>query len=195
MLLPRQSNKSKKCCFQKKSAALDQRIIRSCPAPIRYDPSQLPFQDESFDCASRCSYIEGIMDKTGLLKPTMRKEHTMRNNMKVFSLLLLLALLMLTAFGCSYFSRPSDEEVIGAIKESSLLNPAEGGVTLQSPFVILERGKKNPDGSWVVKVKLTFTYVMSNGQTSKPMEKTPTFKIYKTGDNAGKTVWKAQVGV
>jgi hypothetical protein len=114
---------------------------------------------------------------------------------KVFSVLLLLILFLLTASGCSYFSRPSDEEVIGAIKESSFLNAAEGGVAMQSPIVILERGKKNPDGSWPVKVKLTFTFVMNNGKTSKPVERTPIFKIYKAGENAGKTVWKAQVGV
>ena len=118
----------------------------------------------------------------------------MKDNVKFISVLLLLGLFILTASGCSYFSRPSDEEVIGAIKESSFLNATEGGVTLQSPIVILERARKNPDGSWPVKVKLTFTFVMNNGQTSKPMERTPIFRIYKAGENVGKTLWKAELG-
>jgi hypothetical protein len=115
--------------------------------------------------------------------------------MKVLSVLLLLILSLSTASGCSHFSRPSDEEVIGAIKESRFLNAAEGGVILQSPIVILERGKKNPGSSWLVKVKHTFTFVMNDGKTSRHVERTPLFKIYKAGENAGETVWKAQVGV
>jgi hypothetical protein len=39
----------------------------------------------------------------------------------------------------------------------------------------------------------TFAFVMNDGKTSKPMERTLVFKIFKTGENAGKTGWKAQV--
>jgi hypothetical protein len=112
--------------------------------------------------------------------------------MKVFSALLLFTLCMLTASGCSYFFRPSDEEVVKAITDTGLFSGGAEKFTLQSPIEILEKGIRNSDGSWPVKVKMTVSFAMADGREVKPMEKTSVFKLYKSKDNSGKTVWTAK---
>jgi hypothetical protein len=104
-----------------------------------------------------------------------------------------LLVLMVYAFsfsGCSRLSGPSDAEVIKAVHESEFFKD----LTLQSPPVVLERGGRNKDGSWPVKVKVVFTYEIKDKQTSAPMQKTLIFNLYKQKDNAGHDVWRAALG-
>ncbi len=104
-----------------------------------------------------------------------------------FVVALFVIALALNATGCSKLFGPSDEEVINAINDSGILKSS--GFTVTPPIVILEKGKEQ-NGYWPVKVKLKLTVTMANGQT-KQMETTPTFKITKSQDSTGKTVWKA----
>lgn len=57
-------------------------------------------------------------------------------------------------------------------------------------IVVLEKGDRNKDGSWPVKVKVVFTYFVNKEQISAPTEKTLTLNMYKAKDSAGKTIWK-----
>jgi hypothetical protein len=57
----------------------------------------------------------------------------------------------------------------------------------------MERGSRNKDGSWPVKVKITYIST-AHGHESDPMEKTPVFRIYQSKNSSGMTIWKAVVG-
>jgi len=106
-----------------------------------------------------------------------------------FAFLLLIA----SAFsfsGCSRLFGPSDEEAIKAINESGVFKD----LVLQSPVVILEKGGRNKDGAWPVKVKVIFTYEIKNKQMSAPMEKMLIFNMRKAKDSAGHTIWNTQLG-
>jgi len=117
----------------------------------------------------------------------------MRNRLMVFSLLLLLSALMVIGTGCSSFSRPSDEDVIKAINDSSILKG--DNFTITSPLVIVERGNsQNTDGSWTYRVKMTMTMTLPNGKISGPRENAPYFRISKEKEGSGKSVWKARLG-
>jgi hypothetical protein len=100
-------------------------------------------------------------------------------------------LFMLAAFilsGCSRLYAPSDVEVIKAINESGALKD----LTVVSPIKILEKSGPKKDGSWYVKVKLTFTYEIKDRKMSPPVEKTPVYVLVKSKDNTGHTVWKVR---
>ena len=114
----------------------------------------------------------------------------MKYGLKVIVLLLLIAVTFQGA-GCANLFGPSDEEVIKAINDSGILN--NSGFTVAAPIEVLEKGKQGKDGSWPVKIKLTLTLKMDNGQTSTRVT-TPLFTIHKSKDSAGKTVWTATVG-
>lgn len=106
-------------------------------------------------------------------------------------------LLIVVAFnfsGCTRLFGPSDPEIIKAINESGVFKGGFGQLTLQSPIVILEKGGRNNDGSWPVKVKVTFTYYVTKEKISAPEEKTVAFKMYKAKDSTGHIVWKAVLG-
>jgi hypothetical protein len=109
-------------------------------------------------------------------------------------MLSLLIVLVVNVLGCSRISGPSDEEVIKAINDSGLFSGGVEKFTLKSPIVILEKGRRNSDGSWLVKVKMTFTYTMVDGHESKLMDREPVFRLSKSKDSSGKTVWKALLG-
>ena len=111
----------------------------------------------------------------------------------VFSVFVLAAALASQITGCSIFSGPSDEEVIKAVSASPVFSGTNKGFTLQSPILLVEKGWQAKDGSWPVKVKLTFTF-MRNGQTSAPTETTARFKIFRSKDNTGKVYWRAELG-
>ena len=113
----------------------------------------------------------------------------MKSGMK-FVVVFLLFALVLNGAGCSRFFGPSDAEILKAIDDSGLLKG--GGFTVTAPVVILEKGKKDANGVWPVKVKLSLSVAMANGQT-KQMETTPTFKIFKAKDSQGKSIWKASL--
>lgn len=127
----------------------------------------------------------------------------MKNGITVLSATLLLGMLLCIMPGCSGDSAPSnsassdsaptDEEVLKAINNSGLFTGGVEKFILKSPIEVVERGGRNSDGSWPAKVKITFIST-AHGQGSPPMEKTPVFRIYKSKNSAGMTVWKAVVG-
>jgi hypothetical protein len=116
----------------------------------------------------------------------------MKSTVKYISLFLLLMVYAFSFSGCSKAVGPSDEEVIKAVNESGLFTGGSGGLTLLPPIVVLEKGGRNKNGSWPVKVKVVFTYYAKKEQISAPMEKTLSFNMYKAKDNTGKTIWKAE---
>ncbi len=113
----------------------------------------------------------------------------MKGTLKIISLLLIAAIFQVA--GCTNLFGPSNEEVIKAINDSGLLK--DGGFTITAPLKIVEKGKRAQDGSWPVKVKVTMNMVMPNGQTATRVT-TPIFRIHKSKDSAGNTVWTATAG-
>ena len=109
---------------------------------------------------------------------------------KVFGVLLLLVL-TINGAACSRLFGPSDKDAIQAINDSGLVKSQS--FTLTAPIEIVKKGAKGPDGSWPVTVKLTLDTKMINGET-KQLVTTPTFRIFKTKDASGKTVWTARLG-
>jgi hypothetical protein len=118
----------------------------------------------------------------------------MKSKVKYFSVFLLVMLYTFSFSGCSKLFGPSDEEVIKAINESGYFTGGFGGLTLQPPIVVLEKGSRDKNGFWPVKVKAKFTYFVSKEQTSAPVEKTFIFNMHKAKDNAGNSVWRAALG-
>ncbi len=117
-----------------------------------------------------------------------------RRDVRYGTKIILLALLVAVTFqitGCTSLTGPSDEEAIKAINDSGILK--SGGFTVTSPIVVLEKGSRTKEGTWPVKVKLTMTMVLPNGQKATK-EITPVFNIHKSKDSTGKTVWTATVG-
>jgi hypothetical protein len=115
----------------------------------------------------------------------------MRRKTAVYTFLFLVLALALNGIGCSMLSQPSDAAVLKAIDDSGLLK--RGSFTVTSPLVITERLKRNKDGSWPVRVKMTISMTMLDGKTAE-RENTATFRIFKAADRAGRTVWKARLG-
>lgn len=107
-----------------------------------------------------------------------------------FIVVFLLFALVLGGAGCSRFFGPSDAEILKAIDDSGLLKGE--GFKITAPVIILEKGKKDANGVWPVKVKLSISTPMLNGQT-RQIETTPTFKIFKAKDAQGKSIWKASL--
>jgi hypothetical protein len=118
----------------------------------------------------------------------------MKNKVPFYVVFLLLMVVALNLSGCSKLFGPSDQDVIKAVNESEFFKGGVDGQTLQLPIVILEKGDRNTDGSWPVKVKVTFTYYENKGQISAPVNKTLVFKMYKDKDSTGQTIWKAKLG-
>ncbi len=116
----------------------------------------------------------------------------MRGGVAVVCLFFLLTALTVSTVGCSKFSRPSDAEVLKAIDDSGLLKSQS--FTITSPLEIVERGNQNKDGSWPVRVKMTITMKLPNGTISEPKENLTYFRIFKTKDSAGHSIWKAVLG-
>jgi hypothetical protein len=116
----------------------------------------------------------------------------MKTRMKVIAVFLLTIMLVLSAGGCFKLFGPSDEEVVKAIIDTGLFSGGTEKFTLKSPIVIIEKGNRNSDGSWPVTVKMTVSFTMAAGREIEPMEKTSVFKLYKSKDNSGKTVWTAK---
>jgi hypothetical protein len=90
---------------------------------------------------------------------------------------------------------PSDEDIIKAIDDSGVMKREDGSLTVVPPVKVVEKGKLNKNGSWPVKVKFTLKYKMKDGKTTPPAETTTSFRIFAAKDDAGKTVWKAQLGL
>jgi hypothetical protein len=95
---------------------------------------------------------------------------------------------------CTSNAQPTDEDIIKAIDASGTLSRADGSMSVIPPIVIVEKGKRNKDGSWPVKIKVTITYRMPDGQTSPPAQTITSFRIFRGKDNAGKSVWMAKLG-
>ncbi len=114
----------------------------------------------------------------------------MKNKVAIYFVFLLLMVSAFNLSGCSKLFGPSDQEVINALNESGVFKD----LTLQSPIVILEKGGRDKDGSWPVTVKVIFTYVIKNDQISAPVEKTLVFKMLKSKDDTGHSVWKVKLG-
>jgi hypothetical protein len=89
---------------------------------------------------------------------------------------------------------PADEVIIKAIDDSGIMNRPDGKFTVVPPVKIVEKGKQNKDGSWPVKARFTLKYKMKDGKVSPPTETTTLFTIFEEKDNAGNSVWKAQIG-
>ncbi|MHB8846492.1 MAG: hypothetical protein ACYC7L_17290 [Nitrospirota bacterium] len=120
----------------------------------------------------------------------MRKN--LRNEILLRSLLLIM--LVLCASGCYQLVGPSDEEVIKAVKDMELFSGGVEKFTLKSPIVIVEKGVFSSNGAWIIKAKLTYTYMMAGGHETKPIQKVQTFIISKSKDGTGNTIWKAASG-
>ena len=118
----------------------------------------------------------------------------MNNRIKILSIVLTTSVLVLNMLGCSKLSGPSDEEIIKAINDTGLLSGGVEKFTLKSPIVIVDKDLFSSNGAWTVKVKLTYTYTMSGGHETKPTERIQTFRISKSQDSSGNTVWKAVPG-
>lgn len=101
----------------------------------------------------------------------------------------LIAVLIISVGGCSRFSGPSDEEVLKAIDASGILKSNTFSIT--GPLMIVDRGGRSKDGSWLVKVKLTLRMQKPDGTMTEPTEKTVSVKILKGKDAAGKSTWTA----
>jgi len=118
----------------------------------------------------------------------------MRNRVNgIFAVLMLMLSASIWA-GCTSNTQPSDEDIIKAIDDSGVMKRADGSITVVPPITIAQRGERNKDGSWPIKVKFTLTYKMGDGRTSAPTETTTSFRIVRAKDTAGKSVWKAQLG-
>lgn len=106
----------------------------------------------------------------------------------------LLIMLVINVTGCSRLSGPSDEEIIKAINAMELFSGGVEKFTLKSPVIIVEKDMLGRNGAWTVKAKMTYTYMMAGGHETKPVEKVQTFRITKSTDSSGTTVWKAVSG-
>ncbi len=124
-----------------------------------------------------------------MIENPRERRRAVKYSIKVILALLVVALAF-NAIGCSRFFGPSDEEVLKAIEDSGLLK--SGGFTVTSPIVIVEKGKREQDGAWPVKVRLKLSVTMANGQT-KQMETSPQFSTINAKDSTGKTIWKASL--
>jgi hypothetical protein len=117
----------------------------------------------------------------------------MKNKVPYYVVFLLFVVFGFNLSGCSKLFGPSDQDVIKAINESEFFKGGVDGQTLQLPIVILEKGGRNTDGTWLVKVKVTFTYYENKDKISAPMNKTLVYKMYKDKDSTGHTIWKAKL--
>ena len=136
------------------------------------------------------------------------RESKMRNKAKGISILVFLTLLLSVFIWSGDASAaqpsgkevskaaapPSDGEIIKAIDDSGIMKRADGSFTVVPPVVVAEKGKRNKDGSWPVKVRFTLKYKMSDGKNSPPTKTTTSFRIFRDKDGAGNSVWKAQLG-
>ncbi len=93
--------------------------------------------------------------------------------------------------GCSKFFGPSNDEVIKAINDSGRLKG--NAFTVTAPIEVVEKGSRKDDGGWPVTVKLKLSVKMGNGQI-RQLETKTNFRIYKSEDSTGKTVWTAKLG-
>jgi hypothetical protein len=124
----------------------------------------------------------------------MKKERKMRNRRSEIFALFMLMLAACMWSGCTSNTQPSDEDIIKAIDDSGIMKRADGSFTVVPPVTVAQRGERNKDGSWPVKVTFTLTYKMNDGQISQPAQTTTSFRIIRSKDSAGKSVWKAQLG-
>lgn len=104
-------------------------------------------------------------------------------------LLLLLTVTLIAAAGCSRFLRPTDAEALQAIEASGALKGP--GFTVTSPLEIVDRGSRDDYGFWHYKVKMTLIMRKLDGGMSEPKQNTVTFKISRSKDSTGNTVWTA----
>lgn len=118
----------------------------------------------------------------------------MKRNMRLYFIFIVLMVLAFDLSGCSKLLGPSDEDVIKAINEGGFFKGGHDDLTLQKPIVVIEKGSRNKDGSWPVKVKVSFTYYTNKETISPQVEKTLVFNLYKIKDAAGPTTWKAKIG-
>jgi hypothetical protein len=118
----------------------------------------------------------------------------MRNKINGILVVLTMILSACILSGCTSNAQPSDEDIIKAIDASGIMKRADGSITVLPPIIVAQRGERNKDGAWPVKVKFTLTYKMNDGRNSPPTETTTSFKIFRAKGNSGKSVWKAQLG-
>lgn len=120
----------------------------------------------------------------------------MRN--RLIGIFILLTLLLFAFSGSGVCagseSKPSDKDIIKAIDDSGIMKRPDGSFAVVPPTTVVQRGKRNKDGSWPVKVKFTLTYKMKDGTISPPTETTTSFRIFRAKDDAGKPIWKAEMG-
>jgi hypothetical protein len=107
-----------------------------------------------------------------------------------FAALVLLIVAVFSFSGCSRLFGPSDQDVIKAVSESEVFTH---GFTLQPPVVIVNKGDRDKKGEWPVTVKIKFSYETTKGHMTT-MEQTLVFKMQKSKDKAGNTLWKATLG-
>jgi hypothetical protein len=116
------------------------------------------------------------------------RENEMRAKTLSYFAFVLCIVSALSFSACSKLSGPSDAEAIKAISESGALQD----LNLQSPIVVMEKGRQKTDGSWPVKIKIKFTYEIKKGQMSAPVEKTPVYFLVKSKDVKGHSMWKVK---
>lgn len=118
----------------------------------------------------------------------------MKTRMRVLSGLVLIAVIALNIGGCSKFFGPSDEEVIKAINDTGLFSGGVEKFSMKAPIVIVDKGMFRHNGAWPVKVKLTYTYMMTGGKETKATEREQTFMIAKSKDSSGNVFWQVVPG-
>ena len=121
----------------------------------------------------------------------------MINRIMVLFALMLSGAFVFTVHGCSGGSTtsdtaPSDEEVLKAINNTGLFSGGVEKLLLKSPIEVMERGGRNSDGSWSTKVRIIYVST-AGGRESAPMEKMSMFRIYRSKNSSGATVWRAVV--
>ena len=114
--------------------------------------------------------------------------------MRISSAVIITVVLALNVSGCSLMSGPTDEDVIKAVTETGLFSGGEEKFTLKSPMVVVEKDRFSSHGAWGVKVRLHYSYMMTGGRETKPVEKVQAFLIAKSRDSSGNIVWKAAPG-
>jgi hypothetical protein len=103
----------------------------------------------------------------------------------------ILTILIIIVSGCSLFSGPTDAEALQAIEDSGILK--SDSFSVMSPPVVVNKGRRDKDGYWPVRVKMTMIMQKPDGSKTEPKETTTTFKMRKVKDAAGRSVWKARL--
>jgi hypothetical protein len=92
-----------------------------------------------------------------------------------------LIMFVLSLWGCSNYSGPSDAEVKKIIEKSIVDNQS----ILKSPIEIINKGKRNQKDSWYFIARTSYKHSLYGDTTRESI-----YFIVKAKDKTGKTIWK-----